>query len=183
MWEGTCHQRRCSTVLIPSLTPEEARWRLRQIKSLSTSSFSISWVTRSPLSFWRDPTLFLVFLYRYKSLSCCPWWLARFNSIRALAFLTSSLAAQTISVHSSQATCPHPVQASILGLRLSRSSLFIHVGFLVFLPHFPFVGMPCWYSTSRCEAQISELMENSYSPNRTPNIWRPSHRKTTTLGN
>lgn len=64
-------------------------------------------VTRSPISFQRDPTFFLVFLYCYWSFSCCLWRLARFNSIRALAFLTWSLAAQTIPVPSPQATCPH----------------------------------------------------------------------------
>lgn len=37
-------------------------WRLRQKNSLSTSVFSISWITRSPIFFWRGLTFSLVFI-------------------------------------------------------------------------------------------------------------------------
>ena len=69
--------------------------------------------------------------------------LVRFNSIRALAFLTWSLAPHTISPYSSHATCAclHPLSASLLCLSFSRISLFIHGGLLVFLPDILFVGM------------------------------------------
>lgn len=50
-------------------------------KSLSTSAFSISQETRSPVSVWGGPAVFLVFLLlaiislsTYRSLSCCPWY-------------------------------------------------------------------------------------------------------------
>lgn len=44
-------------------------------KKLRTSTFSLSHVIKSPVSFWRGPTFLLVFLLPptyYRSFSCCP---------------------------------------------------------------------------------------------------------------
>lgn len=67
-------------------------------------------------TFWRGTTFSLVFLlsltYLQKVLLLLPLMsLSRFNSIRALPYLTLSLAAWTTSVYSSQAIYPcfHPL--------------------------------------------------------------------------
>lgn len=106
-------------------------------KSLITSAFSMSWVARSPVLFQRGPTFSLVFPLSLMYFSCCP---ASFNSIRALAFLTWSLTAWTVFVFlpGYLFLCP-PLLASFLSF--SRSSLFIHISLLSFLPDFLFIVM------------------------------------------
>lgn len=80
--------------------------KTKATKSVSTSAFSISCLTRSPVSFWRGFTFSLVFLLSLMLLQklflllLVP--LARFNFIRALAFLTWSLTAWITSLYSSQ---------------------------------------------------------------------------------
>lgn len=71
-------------------------------KSLRTSASSTIQVTRSPISFRRGSTFSLVFLlsprYLQKVVSLPLMSLDKFNSIRAVAFLTWSLTAWTISL-------------------------------------------------------------------------------------
>lgn len=112
----------------------------------SASAFSVSYVTRSPVSFSSGPTFSLACLlspmYLQKPFLFLTS-LATFNSSWALSFLISSLGVQTMSLYPSQVTCFffHPPYASFLCLSLSRSSLFIHTGLLAFLPYFLFVEM------------------------------------------
>lgn len=104
-------------------------------KSLSTSTSSTSQVTRSPVPFQRraafSPFFLLSPTYLSKLFLLPLTSVARFNSIRALTFLTWSLAAWTIFLYYAQATrpCVNPLEGFFLCLSLSRSSLFIHAGY------------------------------------------------------
>lgn len=90
-------------------------WKIEAKWSLSPSTFSTSWVTRSPISFWRVQ-IFHSFPFTTESpmkaflIALMP--LVWFNSTRASAFLAWFLTSLTIcpSLYSSQGTCPcfHP---------------------------------------------------------------------------
>lgn len=98
-------------------------------------SSSLVWPRLSSLSLW----LWCI----CKNLSfCLIISFARFNSMWALAFLTSFLHAPTVS----QVTCPcfHLLSAPFLKLSFASSSLFIHVGSLSFF--FLLVFLESWVS-------------------------------------
>lgn len=78
-------------------------------KVFSTSVFSLYQVTTSPLSLRRIPSFSLVFLLSLRYLQkplLLMMSLARFSFVWALLFQTWSLVAQTVSLYSSEATCP-----------------------------------------------------------------------------
>lgn len=91
--------------------------------------FSKSHVTMSLISFQRGPTFSLVFVLSpvyLQNLFLLPLVsLARFKYLRVLFFLTSSLAAQAISLHFFQTTCPscHPLQAFVCLFEFAQEHL------------------------------------------------------------
>ena len=85
--------------------------------------------------------------------------LARFRFMLTLAFLTSSLDAQTVFLYSPQVTCPcfHYLYPLFLCLSLAKSSLFIHTGLLAFLPDFVAVQIEFFWAWRRCSLDINHL--------------------------
>lgn len=68
---------------------------------------------------------------------------AQISFCQCFSLLTRYLPAWTMSLYSSQATCPcyHPLSVFFFCLSLSRTCLFVHSGLLAFLPDFHFVVM------------------------------------------
>ena len=75
----------------------------------------------------------------------------RFNSSQALAFLTATPHARTVSLYSSWVThpCFHLLYAYFLCLSFARSYVLIHAGLLPFLPDFLLTGIHSFRSWKR----------------------------------
>ena len=120
-------------------------WRLALLVKMeaktafSTSAFSMSCLTRSPVSLGNGPTFSLVLhlslLYLQNPILLPLTSLTRSNFSWAVAVLTVSLHAWTVFLCSSLVTCPcfHLLYASFLWLDFVRSSSFIHLCLLAFL--------------------------------------------------